>query len=147
MLRRINKDVKTLNSNDYNVSFEHENDVRIIYVEVLGPPDTIYESGNWKIRIEFPTQYPFKSPCVSFYTKIYHPNVEYNSGAICLDAITTNWTPSYDILNIVSIFIPQLLSYPNPDDPFNVDAAHLMKTNKDKFNSIVLQNIQQYCYN
>ena len=37
----------------------------------------------------------------------------------------------YDILNIVSIFIPQLLSYPNPDDPFNVDAAHLMKTNKD----------------
>ena len=147
MLRRINKDVKTLNSNDYNVSFEKEDDIKVIYVEVLGPKDTIYESGKWKIRIEFPTQYPFKSPCVSFHTKIYHPNVEYNSGAICLDAITTNWTPSYDILNIVSIFIPQLLSYPNPDDPFNIDAANLMKTNKDKFNNIVLQNIQQYCYN
>jgi ubiquitin-protein ligase len=145
MLRRINKDIKTLNSNGYNINFENDNDAKVILVNVKGPKDTIYESGNWEIRIEFPTEYPFKSPSVSFLTKIFHPNVEFNTGSICLDAITTNWTPSYDILNVVSVFIPQLLSYPNPDDPFNIEAATIFKNNKNEFNEIVKLNINKYC--
>lgn len=145
MLRRINKDIKTLNTNGFNVNFEKENDAKIILVDILGPKDTIYENGKWKVRIEFPTEYPFKSPSIGFLTKIYHPNVEFNSGTICLDAITTNWTPSYDILNVVSVFIPQLLSYPNPDDPFNIEAANIFKNDREKFNSIVKFNIEKYC--
>lgn len=145
MLRRINKDIKTLNTNGFNVNFEKENDAKIILVDILGPKDTIYENGKWKVRIEFPTEYPFKSPSIGFLTKIYHPNVEFNSGTICLDAITTNWTPSYDILNVVSVFIPQLLSYPNPDDPFNIEAANIFKNDREKFDSIVKFNIEKYC--
>ena len=145
MLRRINKDIKTLNTNGFNVNFEKENDAKIILVDILGPKDTIYENGKWKVRIEFPTEYPFKSPSIGFLTKIYHPNVEFNSGTICLAAITTNWTPSYDILNVVSVFIPQLLSYPNPDDPFNIEAANIFKNDREKFDSIVKFNIEKYC--
>lgn len=145
MLRRINKDIKILNTNGFNVDFEKENDARIIFVDITGPKDTVYENGKWKIRIEFPSEYPFKSPSVGFFTKIYHPNVEFNSGTICLDAITTNWTPSYDILNVVSVFIPQLLSYPNPDDPFNLEAANIFKNDREKFNNIVKFNIEKYC--
>jgi ubiquitin-protein ligase len=145
MLRRINKDIKTLNTNGFNINFENENDAKIILVDIIGPKDTVYENGKWKIRIEFPTEYPFKSPSIGFLTKIYHPNVEFNSGTICLDAITTNWTPSYDILNVVSVFIPQLLSYPNPDDPFNIEAANIFKNDREKFDSIVKFNIEKYC--
>jgi ubiquitin-conjugating enzyme E2 H len=145
MLRRINKDIRNLYQNGYDVETEIDELSKIIFINVKGPKGTIYEKGKWKIRIEFPQQYPFKSPCVSFYTKIYHPNVEYNSGAICLDALNTNWTPSYDITNIIEVFIPQLLSYPNPDDPFNIEASDLLKKDKDLFAKKVIQIIELYC--
>ena len=76
MLRRINKDINSLKKEDLNI-FIPESDIKKIIVDFKGPKDTIYETGVWKIKIEFPVEYPLKSPCVNFETPIYHPNVEY----------------------------------------------------------------------
>ena len=41
-----------------------------------GPPDTPYENGLFRLRIQVPDRYPFEPPQITFQTKIYHPNID-----------------------------------------------------------------------
>jgi ubiquitin-conjugating enzyme E2 H len=40
-----------------------------------------------KIGLVFPDSYPYKSPSICFLTRIFHPNIDEKTGAICLDVI------------------------------------------------------------
>ena len=50
---------------------------------ILGPDDTPWEGGTFKLLLEFSEDYPNKAPSVRFLTKMFHPNI-YNDGQICL---------------------------------------------------------------
>jgi len=91
-----------------------------------GAQGTAYEHGQWKLDIQVPDNYPLAAPTVTFVTPICHANVSFKDGEICLDLLNKNWTPAYTISSTLGA-IHQLLSYPEPDSPLNVDVAKLLR--------------------
>lgn len=51
------------------------------------PEGTPWEGGTFRLRLEFSEAYPNEPPKAFFTTKVFHPNVYNNTGAICLDIL------------------------------------------------------------
>ena len=60
-------------------------------VNIIGPKDTPYEGGNFKLLIDFSDNFPFKRPKAWFKTKIFHPNISLDTGEICLYDGDDHW--------------------------------------------------------
>jgi ubiquitin-protein ligase len=49
---------------------------------MTGPEGTVYDGGLFELKIRIPTDYPFRQPRIVFLTKIYHVNVDHQSGIV-----------------------------------------------------------------
>jgi len=95
---------------------------------IFGPEDSPYHGGVFRLSINFPSEYPFKPPIITFRTKIFHPNIN-AAGGICLDILKTQWSPALSISKVL-LSILSLLTDANPADPLVPEIAALYKSNR-----------------
>ncbi|KAM7472219.1 hypothetical protein LguiA_010402 [Lonicera macranthoides] len=138
--KRREMDMMKLMMSDHKVETINDG-MQEFYVYFHGPTNSPYQGGVWRLRVELPDAYPYKSPSIGFVNKIYHPNVDEMSGSICLDVINQTWSPMFDLVNVFEVFLPQLLLYPNPSDPLNGEAAALMMRDRTAYE----QRVKEYC--
>jgi len=128
---------------DYDVTLVDDNTADM-YVIFRGPKDSPYAGGSWKVHVELPEGYPYKSPSIGFCNRMFHPNVDEMSGTVCLDVINQTWSPMFDLLNVFEVFLPQLLLYPNPTDPLNGEAAALMMREPEHYEARIRECVAKY---
>lgn len=144
--RRTAKDIADLAESGFTIVPDTGTEINLDCFRVVlkGPPDTPYAGGQWQIRFTISNTFPFTSPSVGFVQHIYHPNVDWSSGSVCLDALNKKWSPIFTLKHIMETLLPYLLAYPNHDDPLNRDAAAMLRDNPEAYASKVLDTTKQF---
>ncbi|CAL1128249.1 unnamed protein product [Cladocopium goreaui] len=126
---RLNKEWKEVQRNpDPDILLELDGDSFEQWRAVInGPQESPYEGGRFQLKILCSASYPYAAPQVSFETKVFHPNVNFNTGELCVDILKTDWSPAWT-LQYVCRAVVSLLRDPNADSPLNCDAGNLLRS-------------------
>ncbi|CAM9868633.1 unnamed protein product [Chrysoparadoxa australica] len=137
-IKRLRKEVQNISkNNDSSIKLTpNDDDIRRWKAELTGPPGTPYEGGVYELVVEVGPQYPMSPPIMKFVTKVFHPNVHFETGEICLDILKKEWSPAWSIQASCRAII-SLLADPAADSPLNCDAGNMIRANDMRaFNSM-----------
>ncbi len=110
---RVQKEFQTIsNQKEFKVWLVN-NDFKHWKAVLSGPEDSVYQDGKFQIDIKIPEKYPYVPPKMQFDTKIWHPNVSSQTGAICLDILKDEWSPALSIRTAL-LSIQALMWSPEP---------------------------------
>jgi ubiquitin-conjugating enzyme E2 S len=98
-----------------------------------GPADTPYVGKYFLLRFTFGPEFPTTPPTAHFLTKVYHPNVDATSGAICVNTLKKDWKPEHTMKHCLAV-IRCLLIEAFPESSLNEDAGKLF-----------MQSYEEYC--
>lgn len=136
-------DIKKDRSANIEVRPASGDDVTHLKATFPGPPDSPYAGGKFTVDIKIPTEYPFKPPVMKFETKLWHPNVSSQTGAICLDTLGTQWSPVLTIKSAL-LSLQSLLSSPEPKDPQDAEVATMLMNHPEQFDRVAREWAQKY---
>ncbi|CAG8327138.1 unnamed protein product [Penicillium salamii] len=127
-MRRLAADHAALHRNlpPYYLQPSDGDDLSQLTILLAGPPGTPFAQGIWKLHLKMPEDYPQSPPKATFKTKIWHPNMEELTGAVCVDTLKRDWQPNLTLRDVL-VTISCLLIYPNPDSALNASAGALMQ--------------------
>jgi len=132
--RRLQKELSDIQNGNHksfrNINVDERNMLQ--WQGLLVPDKEPYNKAAFKIQIEFPAEYPFKPPKLTFLTKIYHPNID-EKGQVCLPIIAPeNWKPATKTEQVVESLIA-LINDPEPEHPLRADVAEEFTKERKKF--------------
>ncbi|KAI1920451.1 hypothetical protein LOZ65_004051 [Ophidiomyces ophidiicola] len=107
-------------------------DLRQLTILLTGPQETPYAQGLWRLHLRMPEDYPKNPPKATFKTRIWHPNVDESTGAVCVDTLKRDWEASLTLRDVL-ITISCLLIHPNPDSALNSAAGALLQDDYETF--------------
>jgi ubiquitin-conjugating enzyme E2 D/E len=144
-LKRITKELADLQRDppaNCSAGPTDESDLYNWTATIVGPEDSPFQGGVFFLNVQFPTDYPFKPPKVSFTTRIYHPNINSN-GSICLDILKDQWSPALTISKVL-LSISSLLTDANPNDPLVPEIAHIYKNDRARYENTAREWTRRY---
>lgn len=129
--KRLRKELQSLERQvdvDDDVYLRPSNSDSILKWTALlrGPSQTPYEGGVFQLSIQCGPDYPLAPPTITFVTKVFHPNVHFTTGEVCLDILKKEWSPAWG-LQAACRAVLALLSDPDADSPLNCDAGNMIR--------------------
>ncbi|KAL5360410.1 ubiquitin-conjugating enzyme/RWD-like protein [Aspergillus floccosus] len=145
--RRIAKELADIHADTHSqiiaVPVGNDDDITHLRGSFPGPPGTPYEGGTYEVDVRIPTEYPFRPPVMKFITKVWHPNISSQTGAICLDTLSTAWSPVLTIKSAL-LSLQSLLTTPEPKDPQDAEVANMMLTKPKEFERVAQEWAAKY---
>ncbi|CAM9799327.1 unnamed protein product [Discosporangium mesarthrocarpum] len=99
-LKRLRKEILALKKtgpDDDIVLDPSDDDVRLWKAHIRGPQGTPFEGGVFELKVLVGQEYPLVPPTMKFVTKIFHPNIHFDTGEICLDILKKEWSPAWNL--------------------------------------------------
>jgi ubiquitin-conjugating enzyme E2 S len=110
-----------------------ENSVSEIHAVLVGPEETPFYGGKFRLKLIISEEYPNVPPKGYFLTKIFHPNVA-NNGDICVNTLKKDWSPQVTLKHILQV-IRCLLIIPFPESSLNDEAGKLFMESYDEYSA------------
>ncbi|DBA05263.1 TPA: hypothetical protein N0F65_007425 [Lagenidium giganteum] len=100
----------------------------ISIAEVQGP----YANGDFTFFVEIPKTYPFHAPVVTCTTRVWHPNVDLETGRVMMPILGQDWRPVLSI-NTVLLGLQLIFLEPGIQYAMNKQAAELLLSDPIEF--------------
>jgi ubiquitin-protein ligase len=107
-------------------------DLTTLSVYLAGPAASPYATGVFRLELRMDSAYPQTPPSAHFRTKIFHPNVDGATGAVCVDTLKRDWSPDLTLRHVL-LTISCLLLCPNPASALNAEAGALLVEDQAAF--------------
>ncbi|OTA23708.1 hypothetical protein BTJ68_12818 [Hortaea werneckii EXF-2000] len=107
-------------------------DLTVLDLLLAGPTHTPFTTGVFKLHLSIPSSYPSQPPTAFFRTPIFHPNVDPQTGGVCVETLKRDWDVKLTLRDIL-VVIGCLLIQPNPDSALNAEAGSLIQDDFQAF--------------
>tara|TARA_A100001015_G_scaffold255204_1_gene296503 strand:+ start:4008 stop:4748 length:741 start_codon:yes stop_codon:yes gene_type:complete len=126
--KRLQKDIIEIMKyplSEHGIYYIHDhNNMLKGYAIIFGPCDTIYRYGAYCFQFDFPSDYPFSPPKLTYLTNDgttrFHPNL-YRNGKVCISILNTwkgeQWTSCQSIKTVLLTLVTLFHNKPLLNEP------------------------------
>lgn len=143
-MKRLIKDVKEMLRApliSHGVYYQHDdNNFLKGYALVIGSKDTPYENGYYFFELDYPANYPFSPPKVTYYTNDgytrFNPNL-YKCGKVCLSILNTWRGDQWSACQTISSVLLALCTVFNDNPLLNEPGVTTSHPDVKKYNKVI----------